>query len=231
MKKSTLQTLQDDIHVLYETSDVETPTEGDDDWNLRTALLRIFIEEWEQADMWSELTTNLSDAADGTKTTTDGTEQYATPTNFAFVMGNVTVTHTDGVKEKFKFIPIRNVQLYEDDLTTKYFFVSGNKKSGYYINFRNGSYGTGDTIEYQYYADATYPVEDTDSIEMSIPLFVVKKVVSKLHEADGEGSRASKMDTEANGLLSQMIAINNGTPWNQSDRVQEGDQSTSGFGD
>ena len=210
----TLTEFQTAVHALYR-GDGNTPSSSDTKWSQRTAILGAFINIWETTEVkWHELYVKLSDAADGDKTVVADTLVYNTPTNFSELVSYVT---TKDSNDKYTFYAV--VKPYEADqyLNTdaKAVYVTGNKSTGYKINFLEQP-TVGDTIEYTYYKDATVPSATTDVIEMSDPYAAVHFTVGKLHEQEGAGDRAQLSYSIAENKLQKMSLNNELTPHFQS---------------
>lgn len=231
----TLQNAQDMIHARYEVTDIDTPATTEDDYELRTKLINYKISQWEnegiQIGGWAELFTNLTAAADGTKTTTAGTTAYAAPTDFRYPVGYLFVKDSNNVRRKFRYIKQKDVQILQDDTTTRYYYVTGSRRAGFTINIKNGALLTGETIEYEYYKHATALAAAADKFEMSDPMYAVEGVLEMLFEGDDEADRSNKGMVRSEAILSMMKAANEMVPFYQENRVDESHpHSFSGFG-
>lgn len=231
-----LTTFQSTIHAIY-SGDSNTPDSTSGEWAVRLIYLISAINAWdtEKGILWNELYTLLSDASDGTKTVSASTLSYATPTDFRFLAGYVeTYTSTDQ-RTKWKVIKPEEAALYagqsNPSLSEGYVYVTGNKKDGFNINFSSQP-TVDDTIEYPYYKDAFEPSSGSDVIEMSDPYFAIYFALSKLHEQDGEGDRATFAMSQAESKLESMKNLNAMAPHYQVNQVQDSNitRTNTGFG-
>lgn len=178
----TLQTLQDNIAVQY-TNSTDTPTVGDDDWNLRTSLINSGISYWESQENieWNELWTNGGTTP---TTVTAGTTSYALPTNFRKCGEYIRIIKTDGVKDTIQLIDPADRDKYINTPTYKA-YISG-KPGAYILNLlwtpSASDVYIGGTFDIDYYKYATALSGASDIPDMSNPMFLVHWVVSKLFQ-------------------------------------------------
>jgi len=227
----TLANYQDFLHSLYQGDD-DTPTSSETDWDVRLNLLYAAIDAWdnEQGVLWRELWTNLTAASDGTKTTVASTVDYDMPTNFRFLGGFVRTTDSSDAHTYWDVLSPQKSELFKnEDVTAAY--VTGNKSTGFDIHFLKTPIA-GHTINYPYYKEPSKPSETTDVIEMADPWFAVYFALSKLHEYDGEGDRASSALAMAQGKLANMKVRNEMPPSYQDNYVPDRDTELGrgGFG-
>ncbi len=225
----TLAELQARLHLLYE-GDTSTPDSSDDDYTTRTALLNAGIAVWEQEEDWRELYTTLSASAvglGGDKTTVADQAAYDCPSDFSRLVGYLRVGTT-----YYNQISPHQVQLYDQDTTTDFFYVTGNPSTGYDVTIHPTPTTTGDTISYEYYKTASTLSSSSDVPEMSDPMFLVYFALSRLHEADGANYKAQKAQMEASTRLEMMVQKNNQVTWYQKGNIIDVDFSrgVGGFG-
>lgn len=227
----TLDQVQQAIHTLYE-GDTDVPVFGDDDYTTRTRLSNAAINRWEREDgvLWNELWVKLADAADGTKTTSASTYQYACPTDFAFPGGYVRLFTTAGQSTYYSVIEPGKAQLWDNE-DRKVCYFTGNPGDGYYVNFLD-THDASLTISYEYYKTADTLSNTTDVAEMADPYFMVYFSVSRLYELDNRISLSQKAFQEAESRLSQMRLRNMQPTWYQDSRVEDNEfeQGVAGFG-
>ena len=223
----TLDGIQESIHSFYE-GDVDVPASSDDDYTVRTRLCNAAINRWEQEDgiLWNELWVKLSDAADGTKTTTTALT-YACPTDFAFPGGFVRLYTTAGQSTYYSVIEPGKAQLWDNE-NHKVCWFTGSPQDTYTLNFLDAPV-SGQTISYEYYKTADTLSDTTDVPEMKDPYFIVYYVVSRLYELDNRVSLSQKAFQEAEQRMSQMRTKNMQSTWNQESRVDDSD-SLMGYG-
>lgn len=222
--------IQDAIHTMYE-GDTDTPTSTDDDYLSRRTLIDAGINRWEQYEgtQWNELRVKLTDAADGDKTTSDGTLVYDCPTNFVFPGGYVRL-NIGTTYQYYQVVPYEKIQLYDNN-DKKICYFSGNPQDGYDLTFLDDPDGAY-TISYEYYKSADTISATTTVPEMSDPYFLVYFVVSRLLQQDNRPQLAREYFTEAEARLQQMKVKNMTTAHWQGNTLMDRDfdQGIGGFG-
>jgi len=226
----TVQEFQDQLHAQYQ-GDIDTPAEGEEDWDLRLLLSYDWIDTWEgyEGTTWLELFVWLSDATDG-EDTTDGTStQFDCPTDFKFPGGFVTLI-SGTQRAKYRVIRPEEIEINRNSGEAVCWFT-GNKRVGFKLNFFSAPL-SGQTIDYPYYKSAFKPTAAAHIFELSDPSFLIKGVLSKLHELDGQGDSATLSLNLANSKLSMMKAMNQLPIWFQDSAIPDSDFSTGtgGFG-
>lgn len=172
-------------------------------------LCKAAILRWEylEGTRWNELYTTLTDAADGTKTITAGTYTYGCPTNMHYPpqqTSYVRLVTSSGSKTFLPVIPLSKVEQMGQS-TDAFCYFTGNPKSGYTLNINpNLNLTTGDTINYEYWKNATYFTTTTSTTEMSNPFFIVHYVLWRLYKSDGLLNEAQEEFNTAEALLDQM---------------------------
>lgn len=198
---------------------VYTSYENDNDtWNSTSAeylTARRFskpaIMRWELLEGvdWNELHAFLTDAADGTKTTTAGTYTYTAPTNMRRPPrydSYVRIKDSAGNSSYYLVVPLSKVEQL-DRSSDKFVYFTGDQTIGYTMNVNpNVSLTTGDTIEYEYKKRATYFTTTTSSTEMSNPMYIVHMILYRLYKNDGLVSEAREELDNAESLLQEMKA-------------------------
>ncbi len=202
------QTAQQILHRLYQGDD-STPSTSDSDYTVRRSYLNDAIRQWEVEDQWRELYVTLADASDGAKTTTASTATYSAPSDFRQPVGFLRITDSSsGTETYYTFIDVDRVQLFDNDTSSKFYYVTGNPQDGYTIHIHPTPDTTGETIAYEYYKTADTLSSTTDVFEMSDPYYAIYYALSVLFENDGQGDRAMKALAQANDRL-QRMKINN----------------------
>lgn len=182
----TLSDAQTILHTLYE-GDTDVPTSSDDDYTVRTRLFNAAIGLWEQElPDWRELRKTLASAATGTKTTTASTSAYATPTDFIRPLGWLRVTDSSGTESYYEYMDIQKVQIFDNDTTSKFYYVTGSANSGFYVNIHPTPDTSSLTISYEYYKTAASLSSGTDKFEMSDPYYAIYFALARLKAQDGE---------------------------------------------
>lgn len=192
------------LNTLYQHSSTE-PTAGDEDYTDWTNIANIAINVWENAtDFWRELIVDLADAADGTKTTSAATYNYALPTLFKFPLSSYVWLGSNTNKTPFKVIQPQDIQLYENNSENWCYFLNG------YLKFNpNLTMTASQTIHYIYYKTADKISSATDTFEMSDPMFAVYFALAELKKEEGDPT-ADKIATQK---LNAMIDSNDAAGW------------------
>lgn len=181
---NTLGDAIEQLNALYE-GDSESPSEGEEDFLVWTALLNagVSIWEFEEGMLWRELIVKLADAADGDKTT-DGGHSYDCPTNFSFPQAGIVWLGTGANKTAYKVIPQNDVQLYENNGGRWCYFLQDGTPT---LEFNpNLTIISGQTINYIYYKFASALADEADTFEMSDPMFAVYYALSELKKEEGD---------------------------------------------
>lgn len=227
----TLDGIVQAVWTLYE-GDTDTPSSGEEDYTLITRLANAAINRWEHEDgvFWSELWVNLTDAADGDKTSADGTLAYDCPTDFLRPGGYVRLVDSNSNSKYFSVIPIEKVQLFDNE-DKQICYFTGNPQDGFTLNFLDDPDGTY-TIYYEYYKSADTLSATSDIPEMSDPYFIVYFVISRMYELDGQQGSSSKAFQESEARLAQMRTRNFQEPNWQDNRIEDltTEQGFGGFG-
>lgn len=216
---STLADAISYLNTLYEV-DSTSPSSGDEDYTVWTALFNIGIDLWENEEgvLWKELFVKLSAAADGDKTT-DGTTSYSVPTDFRHEASSYVWIGTGTTKTSYRVIPIEKVQLYENDKGNWCYFTTST------LEFNpNLTLDTGSTINYNYYKQASKLTTSTDTFDMSDPMFCVFYALSELKKEEGDPT-ASAIATQK---LEAMKTKNISPTWFMDDTLD--DPTQEGFG-
>ena len=195
--------LQAKIQELYEL-DQEVPDTTDDDYLTRRALLNTAADSWDKEDMeWAELYATLADASDGTKTTTASTSAYACPTNFRRPLGYLRIV-SGSTSTYYRRLDLAQVQLYANDSSEYFYYVTGNPSAGYKVNIHPTPSDSGLTIAYDYYKSPTPLTATTSKLEMSDPYYAIYYVLWKMFSSDGDPERAANAVAEMTNRLKLM---------------------------
>lgn len=212
----TLTTFQETLHTLYQGNG-STPTSTSDEYEHRTVLANTAIRLWNREMRWDELWATLEDASDGDKTIVADTTEYDMPTDFVDLGAFVRVTDSNGNHTYYEVMKPQENELFKNT-TAKAVYVTGNKSSGFKLNFMEQP-TAGDTINYPYYKEPTELSTGTDVFEMSDPDFAVYWSLGKLHEHAGAGDRAELAFRMAGESLSTMRKQQLSMPYGQSNKV------------
>ncbi len=223
----TLTEFQTKLHELYQL-DSSVPASTEEDYAVRTNLLETAINLWfnEEGTMWRELWTQ----ATGTTTTST---TITLPTDFKFP-GGFFRTKNDGVN--WQYWPILDQpksELYKNITNQPQFaWITGNKKAGFTLNLSVAP-TNGVAYDLPYYKEPVIPSAGGDVIEMSDPFFAIYVALSKLHENDGEGDRATLALQIADTRLKSMKFLNSKAPSYQDNAVPDRDMElgSGGFGE
>lgn len=210
--------LQQIVHRLYEGS-TDYPTSTEEDYLIRRGYMNDAIRAWafERNIKWKELFINLSDAADGDKTTTSGDSVLDTPSNFIEISSFVKIGDV-------YYTFMRNdrvMNALRRSSGDRFFYVTGNASGGYKININPAIDSTGDTISYSYYKLPELIDETTDKPEMSKPYFVVYYTLARLHEQDLRNDLVTFYEDKAQNLLDEMVVSNEVAPHMHADSLED----------
>lgn len=202
----------DQIYSAYET-DNTTWSSTSAEYLTARRLCKAAILRWEylEGTRWNELYSILTDASDGTKTTTNGTSSYGCPTNMHYPPqpdSYVRLVDSGGGKTFLTVVSLSKVEQLGSS-TDHFCYFTGNPKDGFTLKINpNISLTTGNTINYEYWKNATYFTTTTSTTEMSNPFFIVHYVLWRLYKSDGLLNEASEEFNTAESLLDQMKAEN-----------------------
>lgn len=204
MAALTEQEIIDIVYSLYE-GDTEYWDADSDEYLTARKYANLAISRWERYDntVWNELFTNLTSSPDGTKTLTSGVYTYSCPTNFIRPSSWV---RTGNTPTFWKVIsPARRADY--DGINTNVCWFSGNVKDGFKLNFNDGAnIPNGDSINYEYYKQATTFTSTTSTTEMGDPYFIVYYILYRLLKTDGEDY--SDEFNQAGDILESMRVAN-----------------------
>lgn len=216
------------LHRLYQGDNDYPSSITDTNWIVRQAILEASIRQWdaEEGILWRELWEQLSDASDGVKTIAASTLTYNCPTDMRrFLGGYVRLTDSAGVHTFLPVVEQHKAELDKNNTSSNWCYFTGSyteSVGGFKLNFVSQQ-TIGLTINYPYYKTPTIPSAGAHIIEMSDPMFAIEYSLSKLHELDGEGDRASLALAKANSLLKAM-RVNNSVPgWYQDNYAPDRD--------
>lgn len=230
----TEQSIQDQIHTLYE-NDPDTPATTDDDYLIRRNLINVAINRWENdmGYLWNELWTNTTIYNTGAVLTiVAGTATYATPDNFRFPGGYVSIYNGTDLVKKLRVVKPEEAQKFDSE--TEYAYFRGDTANGHtlVLNPAPTSDMNGYTIRYDYYKRATAMADADDTPEMSDPYFIVWNVVAELNKADNNIALYEAALGEAETRLKQMEVLNTMQPHYQDYGLDDNQviNSNAGFG-
>jgi hypothetical protein len=203
----TITSILNQVHEVYEGS-TDYPVAGEDDFDLRLALLVGGIRQWADEPVnWRELYTTLSDQGSGTgtgtKVTTAGTTSYATPTNFVRPSSYVKVG--DAYYGFSRLDTTTNTQRL--DANSPYFTISGTPQA-YKIGINPAPAESDLTIAYPYYREPTIPTLGTQTPEVPRPLYLVYHVLARLYEQDNRNDLVSFYESKQDEQRQLMVVEN-----------------------
>lgn len=224
----TENNLIDTIYALYET-DTTGWNATDEEYLAARKYINIAISKWENYDNteWRDLWSTLTDAADGTKTTTASTYSYSCPTNFKRPSSWVRTLDTNSGVTWWAVVP-PNKLASKANSVDKYCYFTGNVADGYSLNFNaKKALTTGHTINYEYYKVATVFDETTDTSEIPDPYYLVYFSLARFLHNDGEDNIEELQ--EADDRLESMRVVNMSGFFDIPDNVEETINTKSGF--
>ena len=218
----------DDIFTAYYTQyrgDSTVPGSTEPEYTVGIRLANEAVNRWANYDntFWQELETNLTDAADGTKTIVVDDPTYTAPTNMSAPAGPIRIQDSGGnTVRMYPLIQKEEIQFQSD--SAHYAFFSGNRTAGYTLNLNPlpDSAINGFTIEYNYYKKPTEFATGTDTTEMKNPYFIVNHMLANRFRVSRNWSAYQTAKRDAEDALKIMAMENNsgswGNPWKLRDR-------------
>lgn len=180
---------------------------------------------------WRELWTTLTEASDGTKTTSSSVYSYSCPSNFARPSSYVRLVDSSG-----------NVMVYDvkqaeatallDRSFENWCYFRGNSKDGFTLHFNpNLTIPSGSTIRYEYYKNATTFTATDSKSEIPDDYMIVHFIVAMFYKDEDPATYKTHMDI-ANTKLNQMIADNQSGLYAVDDKIPEtlSGEDQEGFG-
>jgi hypothetical protein len=179
------------IHILLEKN-IDYPTVGDEDYTVRLALLKDAVQTWENEEgvLWNELFVSLADAADGDKETVAEQSDYDCPSDFKFPAGYLKIA----TNNFYPLVRPENVQKYDPNNGERYWYVTGNKATGYTYHLHPIPTVGGETINFNYYKNASLPTSGSSVLEMSDPQFAVYWALAELTKEENPGLAQNYLD-------------------------------------
>lgn len=215
------------VYALYEGDTTNWTTTSDEYLSARV-YANAAINRWEQYEQtnWRELWTRLVDSSTGTKSITTGVFSYTCPTDMAKPASYVRT----GDNNIWNVAPLDKVPSMVGQ-TDPFVYFTGNVKDGFKLNFNSAlTVPTGETINYEYYKNATMFTTTTSKTEMADPYFIVYFILARFFENDGEDGRASKAFQEAEARLDAMRTNNIIHLEGVEDSIESSLNMNSGFG-
>lgn len=236
----TEQQLFQIVHSLYE-GNTQYPSASDDDYLVRRDVANGGILKWDmyKGTLWNELWVPSAGAPGAVLTIATNTTVYALPTDFRFISSYLRLVDSSGVSTYFRKIKPEEADLM-DGKTGNFFYITGNAKAGYNLNFFAGlsnafpaSSDVGKTIKYEYYKRPTLFAASTDIPECANPDYFIHYILAYLYRQDDNFEAANEEMTFASEILAQMQAINAMSSWREESRIPDGffdDREGAGFG-
>jgi len=216
----------DIIYSLYETDDT-----GWDSTSPEYITARVYcnaaINDWKVRQVWRDLFSNLTAAADGDKTLTAGDYSYDCPTNFSSLTSWVR-TVSNGVTTFWEVIT-PEMAAKRADSTGKFCYITGSVKGGYDLNFNpKETLTTGHTINYEYYINPTEYSGTTTTSEIPDPYYCVYYALARFLKNDGEDFNYEEQ--KAREIMDRMETNNIQAFWDINNPVEESLSQSVGFG-
>jgi len=197
---NTLEEIQNRISALLDQE--QSPTQGDDEWNLRTQYINTAQSEWEQLYDWQVLYTEYNTAT----TTGSANTSISLPADFRKIASYPKITFDGSTTDEFQ--QVRPQERSQKLATDKYFWVMGNKTDGYTMvvnpSTSSGNLASGASIFVSYYATANSLVSPADVTPVpDINYLVHKALAQRLFSADDP--RYSISQAESEKILARML--------------------------
>lgn len=223
--------INNSFYLLEKDSDVWAST--DSEYLTARGFMNMGIQRWESYDntTWRELWTTNGTALSslgGDTTVSASTWTYDCPSDFIRPGGYVTTTDSAGGVTFWKVLPNEEVGKYANS-TDNFVYFTGNKSSGFDLNFNAKSTPTtGGTIDYPYYKSATQSSATSTVVECGDPNFLSYFIAA--HMSESTDAIDSTFFTVAEGLLKQMKSVNNSGIWGVPFNIESSLEDLDGFG-
>lgn len=197
MASDTLNTIQQKIATIIDQN-TTVPTPGGTAWEVRRNYINRAIEEWGHAYDWDALrrTTYLSVTGDATAT-------VSLPGDFR-EMSSFPVNYSSGVANGEQWPEIQPQEITQHDITTKYFYILGNRGDGFNLIWNPGSLSSGASVFIQYYAYPTSLASPASMSPVPDPEYLVDRAVAYIYEMRNDG-RFQEVEAKAREKLLLMI--------------------------
>lgn len=207
----TLDNLQQIVHRLYE-GNTSYPSSGEEDYELRTGFLNDGIEEWGDKGsaeniQWIELFADVQDS-DGDKVTVAGQTDYDAPTDFIEPSSYLEIS---GVYYPY-ISPDKVLMTLANNSSAQFYYITGNRNTGYKININPAPSASNVDINYNYYKSPTLLSTSSDQIEMRKPYFAVYHCLAKLYELDNRNDLLQLYEQKKKDIMDSMIIANEAYP-------------------
>ncbi len=214
---TTLQDIQDSIHILYE-NDPNTPSTTDDEWKIRYGLILRAVGNWESENIsWNELwkTGTVSGVI------TVGQSSYPTGfTDMTLPSSYVRITTPSGSVIRYEVVKPEESDKYVKAQIRKAYFT-GNQGSGFTVNFTTAFVANetciGGSIQFDYYKSASIPSAYTETTwvpEMSNPDYIIYWVAAQKHLMDSNTNQYEVYQNIADSTMQNMKIFNETSPIN-----------------
>ncbi len=183
--------------------DVDAPTAGGDDWNLRLKFLNRAQSRWEEAYHWralyKESYTNASLAT--------GNASISMPTDFKKLAGYPRIIRdSTEISREYAEIDPQARGMYSE--VERYCYVMGEESGGYNLIIHPGSMSSGASVYYPYWAHAASLASPANVSMCPDPEYLVTDAIGQLWESR-EDPRYPEMKLESDRRLAQMIENEN----------------------
>ncbi len=220
----TIEDIQDAINTLV-ANDSDTPEEGDEEWTTRLNLIWTVIRTWGTtkdvffAELWKTYSSSPTTISAATTYSLSGVTDYRFP-------GNKLRVTLNGEIKRINIVKTKDVEKYEE-AGAQVAYITGNQKDGFVLNLTqvptagDGIYGG--TFAFDYYKFPYKPTANSDKVEMSDPNFIVWKVAGIKSLLEGQRNKFSVYDDEAADCMDNMVIMNDLTPDQGGDNVENTD--------
>lgn len=198
----TLAEIQQKIHVKYE-GNIDYYSEDDEDYLVRLSLINDSIDEWEtgggdEVIEWPELKSTTTVSLSNT------IETYSLSSTIRMLTGRPKVVRADSSYFQLNYKPsYRYDELVKLGIPGNIYTVIGTPGARS-VKIRPIPTATEISLVAETMISATRLATSTDKPEMGKPMFIVFRVVARLHELDGATDLMQVHDDEADKLLLQM---------------------------
>lgn len=203
--------------------EAETPGSDDEEYIIGKRLANEAVSRWENYDgtYWNELFTTRVASGDGSGTVATNQTDYDAPEDFKEAGGFVKLVNAQKQMVKhYKIIQPQEAQFQSEQ--AQYCYFTGNISEGHVLHLNPAPAAplNGLTIDYVYYKRAT-KFEDGDSTtEMSIPYFIVHRMLANRFRGSRNPYYTTAVSESEDALKTMLLSNNSGSwadPWKLAD--------------
>ena len=177
---------------------IDTPTEGGAEWNLRLKYINRAIDEWGGAFDWEGQRKYFWPTVTGVSQAS-----ISLPADYKKMAGFATY-HSSGVTDGEEWGEVKPDETGLYVSSDKYFYVLGNRGSGYTMVWNPGTMSSGASLRLTYFSYPTSLSSPADTLPMANHEFVAHRAAAYIFESRSD-ARFQETEAKARENLLQMI--------------------------